>query len=505
MATADPVREQILQETVDKLLKQNTRKQEAIDRLKGESQQQKANARMLLKALERKEKRQESSQPAQTGGRRQQQVDKALHKKVDALGEAVKDIHSQTTPAIPWLPSIIISILLVYPAQEMVKDTAKDYKISAWASGLLIDTQQATSSWAIKWGIESVGGTTAYTPPLSGKLIVTSPFDPSRKHPVTGLVRPHNGVDYRCAVGTPVYAMQSGVIASASYEGNAGNMIAIKHSSGETSIYMHLDTMSVGYGEKVSTGEKIGTCGATGRVTGPHLHVGIMKANGQYIDPVTVIGIASSADMWEYFKDTIASSESAGAGDYGAVSRSGTFLGRYQMDLPTIAYAGFPGVTRKQFMVSPAMQDRVYKSWQAKNLSMARNGINVCESRAGKLIKASTPSACIKNDGIWSFIPGFINSGTPAYKVSGFMHAAQFGPVHAMRWYSQSIEFKDGNGKRISEYASRGESAFLAKYGRFASSGPLFNAIENGMGPQSPVVATEQKTECTINGIPCGG
>ena len=452
----------IHQQTIDELLKKNVRQQQVIDKLKGVISQKSSTERSLTRALERKgaDKPQSVKPPVASLPKGFDRKLTGIERKIDALGEAVQEIHSNTTPEVPWLPSIIVAIVLVYPAQEIIKDTAKEHKISAWASGILIDAQQATAELALKWGIESLGGTTAYAPPLSGKLVVTSSFAPDRVHPVTGEVQPHNGTDYRCNVGDPVYAMQSGVVIHAQDTGNAGNMVSLQHANGEKTIYMHLDSMEVSKLEKVSTGERIGTCGATGRVTGAHLHVGIMRVNGDYIDPVTVIGINASADMWEYFKDTVASSESKGSGEYSATSPSGTFLGRYQMDLPTIAWAGYPNVSRGQFMGSPILQDQVYRSWQAKNLQMARQGFHATVN--GKRID----------------VPGFLTDSTPAYKVAGFLHAAQFGGLNALEWYSMGAEFRDGNGVRISTYASRGEKAFTSKYGRFASAAPLIKTIE---------------------------
>lgn len=462
--------ENIHQSTIEDLLKKTAKQQQVIDKLKGVITQKSATERSLIRSLERKgvDKPTTGKTPVASFPKGFDRKLNGIESKLDALGEAVQEIHGNTTPEIPWLPSVIVAIVLIYPVQEIIKETAKEHKVSAWASGILIDAQQATSEWALRWGIESVGGTTAYAPPLSGKLVVTSSFDPTRKHPVTGLVKPHNGTDYRCNIGDPVYSMQSGVVVHAEMTGYAGNMIGIQHANGERSILMHLDSMDVSKLEKVSTGERIGACGATGRVTGAHLHVEIIRANGERVDPVTVIGVATSADMWEYFKDTVASSESKGSGEYSATSPSGTFLGRYQMDLPTIAYAGFPNITRGQFLNSPPMQDRVYRSWQAKNLQMARHGFHGTVN--GKRYD----------------VPGFLTDSTPAYKVAGFLHASQFGGLNALEWYSKGEEFRDGNRVKISDYASRGEKAFIAKYGRFASAAPLLKAIEGGRNAPQP-------------------
>ncbi len=403
-----------------------------------------------------------------------------LHKKLDGIGSAVKSVHEQTVASVPWIPSLVVAFVLVYPVEALILETAKDHKISAWASGWILDAKEFTAKQGLKSGIQFVGGTTEYSSPLSKKLIVTSSFNPRRKHPVTGKITPHNGTDVRCSRGN-VYAIQSGVVKFAASKGAAGKMVVIQHATGDKSIYMHLHRISVRNGERVSTGEKIGLCGQSGRVTGPHLHLAIMNKKGKYIDPVTVVGITQAADMWEYFKDTVALSESQGSGGYSAVSKSGTFVGRYQMDRSTINYAGFKHVSMKKFKATPDVQDEVYRAWQAKNLQLFRNGKYICESTTGKLKKAFNKGQCDKQYGNWQFIRGFINSSTPAHVVAGALHAAQFGPSRALRWYSSKVEFKDGNGVAISTYAARGEKAFKSKYGRFASAAPLLKSIERGL------------------------
>lgn len=403
-----------------------------------------------------------------------------LHSKLDNVGASVQSVQQQTTPTIPLIPSAIIAFIVMYPVQSLILETAKDHKVSAWASGWILDAKGFTAEQGLKWGINTAGGTTDYAPPLARKLIVTSHYNPRRKHPVTGKIRPHNGTDYRCRIGDPVYSMQSGVVKFAAKKGAAGNMVVVEHATKEKSVYMHLNKISVRNNEKVATGEKIGTCGATGRVTGPHLHLAILNAKDKYINPIKVVGISRSTDMWEYFKDTVAQSESAGSGGYKAVSKSGTFVGRYQMDRSTIDYAGFKHISMGKFKATPDVQDEVYRAWQSKNLQLFRNGAHICESTTGRLKRAFSKSTCEKQYGEWSFIPGFINTGTPAYLVAGALHAAQFGPKHALRWYSQKLEFRDGNNVRISKYARLGEEAFKAKYGRFASAKPLLNSIERG-------------------------
>lgn len=83
----------------------------------------------------------------------------------------------------------------------------------------------------------------------------------------------HTGEDYAAPTGTPVVAVRAGTIQWSNSNGGAyGNWIGLKADNGRVYVYCHLSTRSVGVGQKVSAGQQIGKVGATGNVTGPHLH-----------------------------------------------------------------------------------------------------------------------------------------------------------------------------------------------------------------------------------------
>jgi len=82
----------------------------------------------------------------------------------------------------------------------------------------------------------------------------------------------HLGVDFRGAIGEPVYAANRGVVALADAFFLAGNVVYIDHGRGVVTGYFHLSRTTVMAGDTVERGQKIGLVGATGRVTGPHLH-----------------------------------------------------------------------------------------------------------------------------------------------------------------------------------------------------------------------------------------
>ena len=118
--------------------------------------------------------------------------------------------------------------------------------------------------------------------PLNGEIVVTDVYGYSRV--TVGSTFSHKGTDYRAAVGTPVYAMNTGVVAYIGYLRNYGNTIVIDHGLGLQTIYMHLSKISVVKGQKVEKGSLIGKSGDTGYVLGPHLHVSI-KIDHVSIDP----------------------------------------------------------------------------------------------------------------------------------------------------------------------------------------------------------------------------
>ncbi len=118
------------------------------------------------------------------------------------------------------------------------------------------------------------------------KGLVTSAMG-SRIAPLPGASSNHGGTDIGAPVGTPVVAGKAGVVITAAYAGNAGNLVTIKHDQGYTTLYMHLHTIMVKLGQQVQQGQQIGTVGNTGNSTGAHLHYEIRR-NGQKLAPQDV-------------------------------------------------------------------------------------------------------------------------------------------------------------------------------------------------------------------------
>lgn len=99
----------------------------------------------------------------------------------------------------------------------------------------------------------------------------------------------HGGADYRSPVGTPVLAAEGGLVVLAADHFFAGKNVFVDHGGGLLSMYMHLSRVDVKRGQRVKKGDRLGLSGATGRVTGPHLHFGL-RWRGAKVDPALLLG-----------------------------------------------------------------------------------------------------------------------------------------------------------------------------------------------------------------------
>ena len=101
---------------------------------------------------------------------------------------------------------------------------------------------------------------------------------------------PHSGVDIHLPWGTPVRAIADGQVAFAGEQFFGGRSVVIDHGGGVFSVYYHLKEFSVAEGKEISRGERVGSVGATGRATGPHLHFGVRVPGGR-VDPTRLLAL----------------------------------------------------------------------------------------------------------------------------------------------------------------------------------------------------------------------
>ncbi|MEU7024183.1 M23 family metallopeptidase [Streptomyces sp. NPDC046203] len=97
----------------------------------------------------------------------------------------------------------------------------------------------------------------------------------------------HTGLDFAAPTGTPVKAVHGGTVKSAAWSGAYGYRIVLELEDGTEIWYCHLSSMTAGVGQSVGTGETIGRVGATGNVTGPHLHLEVHTGDGSRLDPAS--------------------------------------------------------------------------------------------------------------------------------------------------------------------------------------------------------------------------
>jgi murein DD-endopeptidase MepM/ murein hydrolase activator NlpD len=99
---------------------------------------------------------------------------------------------------------------------------------------------------------------------------------------------PHAGVDFSAGTGTPIRAANRGIVALAAPLYFTGNTIVMDHGNGLFSIFAHLSAFNVAQGDVVEQKTVVGLVGATGRVTGPHLHWSV-RLNGARVDPLSLV------------------------------------------------------------------------------------------------------------------------------------------------------------------------------------------------------------------------
>jgi murein DD-endopeptidase MepM/ murein hydrolase activator NlpD len=113
-------------------------------------------------------------------------------------------------------------------------------------------------------------------------------FFGGRSDPFTGEPAYHQGIDISTEKGQAVYATADGVVETASYSGDYGNLVVVNHAFGLSTRFGHLSAFGVKPGQSVKRGDIVGYVGSTGRSTGAHLHYEIL-VNGRLINPLQLL------------------------------------------------------------------------------------------------------------------------------------------------------------------------------------------------------------------------
>lgn len=170
-----------------------------------------------------------------------------------------------------------------------------DIGTSALISAVQLQTSKGKFESFMNPSDSNYYGENEYTPtagvfrrfPLAGEIKINSQFNPHRRHPVTRRISPHNGVDFKASIGTPVYAPADGLVSFSGYQRAAGYYVIVRHINNYSTVYMHLSKSEVKEGQKVTVGQLIARTGNTGRTTGPHLHYEV-RINDRPVDPLKI-------------------------------------------------------------------------------------------------------------------------------------------------------------------------------------------------------------------------
>jgi len=183
--------------------------------------------------------------------------------------------HAQTIPFEIIAGKYRTDVLKVDPAR--VNPSKKNIKRTRKEARRVVQTYADGSSARLWNG--------AFQLPMASEI--TSPFG-NRRLFNKQLKSYHNGVDFRAPVGTPVFAANSGIVKIAENLFYSGNVVIVDHGNLIFTIYAHLSKIEVTAGQQIGKGQQLGLTGATGRVSGPHLHWGV-KVNGTAVNPIQFI------------------------------------------------------------------------------------------------------------------------------------------------------------------------------------------------------------------------
>ncbi|MGF1476989.1 MAG: peptidoglycan DD-metalloendopeptidase family protein [Geminicoccaceae bacterium] len=182
---------------------------------------------------------------------------------------------------------------------ELLYDVVSDQaRARSWADDLHYGALRVNGDLLEAYRFDTSDGRTDYYDRQGRalrKFLLRTPIDGARissgygmrRHPILGYNRMHKGIDFAAPTGTPIYAAGDGTVAEIGRKGAYGNYIRIRHDGDYSTAYAHMARFANGLkrGARVKQGQQIGRVGATGRVTGPHLHYEVLL-RGQQMNPL---------------------------------------------------------------------------------------------------------------------------------------------------------------------------------------------------------------------------
>ncbi|MGC9382113.1 M23 family metallopeptidase [Streptomyces sp. MH13] len=173
------------------------------------------------------------------------------------------------------------------PAAEKPAAPQKSPAGTSESSEKSSDAAQTSSSDSSDTSGQSAGATSGFTSPVPGGSVGT-PYHQTGSMWSSGY---HTGTDFVVPTGTSLKAVGAGTVVSAGWGGAYGNQVVIQLADGHYAQYAHLSSLSVSAGQSVTAGQQVGLSGATGNVTGPHLHFEIRTTPdyGSDVDPIAYL------------------------------------------------------------------------------------------------------------------------------------------------------------------------------------------------------------------------
>ena len=221
----------------------------------------------------------------------------------------------------------------------------------------------------------------------------------------------HTGLDFPAPVGTPVHAVADGTVSSVGTSGPYGNHVMISHGGGLSSLYAHMSKILVDLHQAVSQGQTIGRVGATGNVTGPHLHLEA-RVNGRSVDPLPYIegggplGSKSPASAKAYAK-SILGRYGWGPGEFPALEKlwTGESGWRWNADNPSSDAYGIPQALPGSKMASAG------SDWKTNPATQIKWGLGYIKNRGDYGSPSRAYSKWLSRSPHWYDDGGYLPTG----------------------------------------------------------------------------------------------